>query len=229
MEHADLALAGGDDAAVAVLEFRSSSRRTTRPCLAAPMTMEWLEKYRRRPAAGNRRGAHGSHIDFSRRSRHAGAQSRNGSGVGEDAMRLKSFAALAVAGCGAARAARRRAAQNYPDRPVQDHHRVLAGRRHRHPGPVHRRQALSQMWGQQVVVENRPGGSGNIGAAAASAAPPDGYTLHFGAQTLGANVTLVADHRVRSGHELRADHAGRHRAGGVHGGERRRRSSRSRR
>jgi tripartite-type tricarboxylate transporter receptor subunit TctC len=49
---------------------------------------------------------------------------------------------------------------------------------------------LSQKWGQQVIVENRPGGSGNIGAAAASAAPPDGYTLHFGAQTLATNVTL---------------------------------------
>ena len=46
------------------------------------------------------------------------------------------------------------------------------------------------MWGQQVIVENRPGGSGNIGAAAASTAPPDGYTLHFGAQTLAVNVTL---------------------------------------
>jgi tripartite-type tricarboxylate transporter receptor subunit TctC len=49
---------------------------------------------------------------------------------------------------------------------------------------------LSQMWGQSVIVENRPGGSGNIGAAAASAAAPDGYTLHFGAQTLATNVTL---------------------------------------
>lgn len=49
---------------------------------------------------------------------------------------------------------------------------------------------LSAKWGQQVVVENRTGGSGNIGAAAASAAPPDGYTLHFGAQTLATNVTL---------------------------------------
>jgi tripartite-type tricarboxylate transporter receptor subunit TctC len=49
---------------------------------------------------------------------------------------------------------------------------------------------LSQKWGQQVIVENRPGGSGNIGAAAAAAAQPDGYTLHFGAQTRAVNVTL---------------------------------------
>jgi tripartite-type tricarboxylate transporter receptor subunit TctC len=40
------------------------------------------------------------------------------------------------------------------------------------------------------VIENRPGGGGNIGAAAAAKAAPDGYTLHLGAQTLGVNVTL---------------------------------------
>jgi len=50
---------------------------------------------------------------------------------------------------------------------------------------------LSTMWRQSVVVLNRPGGSGNIGAAAAAEARPDGYTLHFGAQTLATNVTLA--------------------------------------
>ena len=49
---------------------------------------------------------------------------------------------------------------------------------------------LSEMWGQQVVVENRAGAGGNIGAAQASQATPDGYTLHFGAQTLAVNVTI---------------------------------------
>jgi tripartite-type tricarboxylate transporter receptor subunit TctC len=50
---------------------------------------------------------------------------------------------------------------------------------------------LSEMWGQQVVVENRPGAGGNIGASQASQAVPDGYTLHFGAQTLAVNVTIA--------------------------------------
>ena len=68
---------------------------------------------------------------------------------------------------------------------------------------------LSQMWGQSVIVENRPGGSGNIGAAAASAAAPDGYTLHFGAQTLSVNVTLSPTTAFDPISELRADHAGR--------------------
>ena len=48
-----------------------------------------------------------------------------------------------------------------------------------------------ERWKQSVVVENKPGGAGNIGAAAAAHAAPDGYTLHLGAQSLATNVTIV--------------------------------------
>ena len=36
---------------------------------------------------------------------------------------------------------------------------------------------LSRKWGQPVVIENRPGAAGNIGAEQAYKAEPDGYTL----------------------------------------------------
>lgn len=37
--------------------------------------------------------------------------------------------------------------------------------------------ALSQMWGQSVVVENKPGGAGNIGTQVVVNSAPDGYTI----------------------------------------------------
>ena len=36
---------------------------------------------------------------------------------------------------------------------------------------------LAQILGQQVVIDNRGGAGGTIGAAAAAKAPPDGYTV----------------------------------------------------
>jgi tripartite-type tricarboxylate transporter receptor subunit TctC len=38
-------------------------------------------------------------------------------------------------------------------------------------------QWLSERLGQQFVIDNRPGGGGNVGTEAAVKAPPDGYTL----------------------------------------------------
>lgn len=83
-----------------------------------------------------------------------------------------------------------RGTENYPERPV----RIIIAFSPAGAIDILGRliaDKLSQIWSQQVVVENRPGGSGNIGAAAAAQSAPDGYTLHFGAQTLATNVTLA--------------------------------------
>ena len=41
-------------------------------------------------------------------------------------------------------------------------------------------QSLSDSWGQPVVIENKTGGGGNIGADFVAKSPPDGYTLVMG-------------------------------------------------
>jgi tripartite-type tricarboxylate transporter receptor subunit TctC len=52
---------------------------------------------------------------------------------------------------------------------------------------------MNESWSQQVVVDNRPGAGGNIGADIVAKAPPDGYTLVMG--TIGThaiNATLFS-------------------------------------
>src|SRR5712671_8088015 len=81
-------------------------------------------------------------------------------------------------------------AQTYPDRSVRIIIAFPAGGTIDTLGRIVA-QKLSEAWGQSVFVENRPGASGNIGAAAAAQALPDGYTLHLGGQVLAVNVTLA--------------------------------------
>ena len=54
-------------------------------------------------------------------------------------------------------------------------------------------QKLSEAWGQQVVVENKPGAGGNVGADAVAKSPADGYTVVMGAlSTHAVNPSLYA-------------------------------------
>ena len=51
-------------------------------------------------------------------------------------------------------------------------------------------QALQEKWGQNVIIENRGGGGGNIGAAAVARAEPDGYTVLVTTSAFSVNVSL---------------------------------------
>ncbi len=52
---------------------------------------------------------------------------------------------------------------------------------------------LNQKWGQPVIVENRPGGAGNIAASVVTKADPDGYTLLVWNDTLLINPHLFKE------------------------------------
>ena len=105
-------------------------------------------------------------------------------------MTCKTFAALAMAAAAVLGSPTGAAAQTYPDRAVRMIIAFPAGGTIDTLGRIVA-QKLTEAWGQNVVVENRAGASGNIGAQAAAQAAPDGYSLHLGAQTLAVNVTLA--------------------------------------
>lgn len=69
-------------------------------------------------------------------------------------------------------------AQPYPSKPI----RLIVGSSAGGGGDIMARTVsppLSDTLGQQVIIDNRPGAGGNIGADIVAKAPPDGYTLLF--------------------------------------------------
>ena len=116
---------------------------------------------------------------------------------------LSRRAALVAAASLALAAPFAHAQQNYPNKPI----RMLVG--YSAGGGVDAlarmlAQRLSTALGQQVVVENRAGASGNIGMDAAAKSPPDGYTIVMGqTSNLAVNPTLYSIATL-TGHAARA-------------------------
>ena len=81
-------------------------------------------------------------------------------------------------------------AQTYPAKPV----RFLVGYAPGGATDINARIValkLTEMWGQQVVVENRPGASGTIAAELVAKATPDGYLLLVAPQTSVVAAPLI--------------------------------------
>jgi tripartite-type tricarboxylate transporter receptor subunit TctC len=83
-------------------------------------------------------------------------------------------------------------AQNYPTKTVRLVVPMVAG------GPTDllarlMAQRLSERLGQQVIVDNRPGAGGNIGAEMVAKSPADGYTLFMGTSgPMSINVSIYS-------------------------------------
>ena len=78
------------------------------------------------------------------------------------------------------------AAQDFPSRPL----RIVVPYPPGGAGDMHSRlvaQKLSSTLGQQVIVENRSGASGNIGSDHVAKSPPDGHTILFATTNLAIN------------------------------------------
>ena len=93
------------------------------------------------------------------------------------------FAALSAAGSASA--------QNYPSRTVRIIVPYAAGGN----TDITARAIggkLAEVFTQQVIVDNRPGGATNIGSELAAKASPDGYTLFMGGASNAINMSLYA-------------------------------------
>ncbi len=100
------------------------------------------------------------------------------------------IAALGLLASAAASAAHAQAG-NYPNKPVTIISDASAGAA---PDVMGRffADGLSKIWGQQVVVVNRPGANGSIAARAAAEAVNDGYTLYMPALSTFVALPTVA-------------------------------------
>ena len=105
-------------------------------------------------------------------------------------LRVKILLTIGALTCAAAPAA----AQSYPQKPVRMIMPVSAGSGSDVIGRIIAT-GMSEHFGQQVVVDNRAGAAGNIGAEAAARAAADGYNVLFAFVGLAANAVLYENLR----------------------------------
>ncbi len=102
--------------------------------------------------------------------------------------------ALGIAACGIA--AGEASAQNYPSKPI----RVIVAFAPGGGTDVYARLIMARLAERldqaRIVVDNRPGGGGYIGAEIAAKAPPDGYTLFFTAANIVMSLKLFPQQPV---------------------------------
>ncbi len=105
-------------------------------------------------------------------------------------MKRRLIAPLAAAACALALASAADA-QDYPVKPIRIIVPFGAGSATdalaRIIGPK-----MAEMWGQPVIVENRPGAGSVVGTAVAAKSPPDGYTLLVVSASHAINATLYS-------------------------------------
>ena len=103
--------------------------------------------------------------------------------------RFPLFLASATLACVAGVAGAAAWAQSYPAKPVRI---IVASSAGSNPDTIARVLAsgLTQTLGQQVIVDDRAGAGGNIGAEIAAKAPADGYTIFLAHTNHSVNATL---------------------------------------
>jgi tripartite-type tricarboxylate transporter receptor subunit TctC len=104
----------------------------------------------------------------------------------------RSFLKMSTAFAGSFAIAPAQALIEYPTKPIK----IIVAAAPGSPSDIPARiasQMLSSRFGQPVVVENRPGAGGALGARVAAASPPDGYTLLIGNSSNLAAIPAVSD------------------------------------
>ena len=104
-------------------------------------------------------------------------------------MKAAALCSLGLSAAGMLNTAYAQGAASYPAKPI----RYIVGYTPGGTADMLARavgQKMTESWGQQVIVENRPGGGTNIGTEVAAKAPPDGYTLFMPTVANAINPTL---------------------------------------